>query len=145
MYLGILFGIVLFGVFFVIMLIALLLGWSDCDKGDGWPFLVITFLFGLGLWFFWDARAKVLNRAPVVSRCIRLSDGRFELIDSSLLCECGVESRYTVIKGVPNMVPDERTPCENCGATMIFHCDSSCIKTEAQIEGELSINFINAP
>lgn len=144
MYVGAVAGIYLFGIYGCVMLLSLIIGWSDSSWSERLYGGVIVCFLGLGLSLCLNSKNEVLKRQPIISSCASVGD-RFMLVDSTLRCKNGEAPRYTVIKKEAKMMPNEQTPCENCGKTMIHHYDISCTKTDEQLNYESLIDWMNAP
>lgn len=144
MYEGAIAGMYLFGIYGGLLLFSYLVGWTDSSCSER-VFVGIVILF-MGLLFLlcWNSKNEVLKRQPVISSCVSVGN-KFEMVDSTLRCKSGEDPRYTVMKEERKMVPNEPTPCENCGKTMIHHCDVSCVKTDKQLKSEALIDWMNAP
>lgn len=137
-------GMYLFGIYGGILFFSFLIGWSDSSWKE--RLYVGTVILFLGFFFLlcWNSKNEVLKRKPVISSCVKVGN-EFEMVDSTLRCKSGEEPRYTVMKEERKMVQNEPTNCENCGKTMIHHCDVSCVKTDKQLRSEALVDWMNAP
>lgn len=116
---------VIFGIFGGVLLIALILGWSDLDWSVSWlPILLAIIYVGLGFGICLIAKNEVLKREPVISSVIT-RNGLYEMTDSTLRCRAKA-TRYTVLK--KEKIMDINDTCVHCGNILIQHVDSSCIK-----------------
>lgn len=149
MYEGAIAGMYLFGIYGSVMFFALIIGWSEFEEwSDRLIVCIITVFLIIGFVFCWKAKREALNRKPVISSCFVICDeGRikYQMVDSTLRCKTGEPSRYTVVKTERKMDPNEQAPCLYCGKTLIHHCDSSCRKTEQELESERMIDYMNSP
>ncbi len=144
MYEGAIAGMCLSGIYLGLILVSFLVGWSDTSWKERTGFCVIILFWGIVFASCWNSKNEVLKRQPVISSCVSVGN-RFVMVDSTLRCKSGEEPRYTVMKEERKMVPNEQVPCENCGKTMIHHCDVSCVKTDKQLKSEALIDWMNAP
>lgn len=133
------------GFFAILMLICLLIQWSDSSWSDKFFYSTIILFLGIGFCLSLGKMNRVLTRVPVISSCIPIGDNHYEIVDSTLRCKRGLEPRYKVIKSKCKIESNEQTPCENCGKIMIEHYDISYQKTDADIENESIVDWMNAP
>lgn len=149
MYTGAIAGMILFGAFGVLALFTLIAGWSEMESwGDKVTLGLFTLVLVLGFVFFLYAAENAKNREPVISSCDTIRDGsqiKYLMTDSTLRCYPGKDQRYSVMKSEAIIMPDEQTPCRNCDKTMLFHNDSSSVKTEEEIEAEIRIQDMAFP
>ena len=133
----------LFGIYGGILLLSILIGWSDTSWKERIGGGVVFLFLGVCFAFCWDSKNNVLKRRPVISSCIMVRGG-YLMVDSTLCCKNG-EDRYTVIKAERKMAANEQTRCEKCGQIMIYHYDASCVKTDKELETERWIDYMNDP
>lgn len=148
MYEGAIAGLYLFGIYGSILLFAIIIGWSDGEWPERLGSCVLLAFLIIGFLLCWHAKIEVFKRKPVISSCLVIFDeGRtkYQMVDSTLRCKTGEPPRYTVVKTERKMEPNEQTPCLHCGKTLIHHCDSSCRKTEKELEAERMIDYMNSP
>ena len=145
MYFSALAGMYLCGIYGAMFLIVLVICWSDNSWSERSFLAVIVLFFGLGFGACENEKNKVLNRIPTISSCVSVGDGRFAMVDSTLRCKCGLEPRYTVVKSEAKLVPNEQSPCVNCGKTMVYHYDITCTETDEEREFQTWVDYMNAP
>ncbi len=143
MYEGAVAGMYFFGIYGGVILIALILGWSDTDWSESWlPTLLAIIYVGVGFGVCLNAKNEVLKREPVMSSVIT-RNGIYEMTDSTLRCKRGKAPRYTVLKN--KKIMDKNDTCVHCGNIFIHHVDSSCVKTDEELEAESMIDYMNYP
>ena len=137
-------GLFFCGFFGILMLIGLLIQWSDSSWSDKFFYSTIILFLGISFCWFLGKMNLVLTRKPVISSCV-IMRGKYLMVDSTLRCKNGEDPRYTVIKAERNMEPNEQTCCEHCTKIMVEHYDISCNKTDAELEAESIVDWMNAP
>lgn len=144
MYTASILGLILFAIYGGLMLLGLPLGWSDQTWSERLSYCFITLVLLSGFGYCWYTKNEALNRSPVISSCNSIGD-RYEMVDSTLRCKNGLESRFTVVKKEPKIEINEQSPCKNCGHLMLFHFDIASVKTDKEAEAQERIEYMNAP
>lgn len=135
-------------IYFSVFFGGLIIRWLDRFEWPGWLYSGVMTIFLAGVIFCVNEREKVLKRQPVISSCSVISNkGRIEYLmaDSTLRCKSGEHPRYSVVKSDHKMQPNEQTPCIHCAKPMVNHVDSSCRRTEQEIESRLIIQDMLRP
>lgn len=142
MYAGAIAGMYLFAIYGGALIISIILGWRDANRSEAWPSLLVVLFLGFGFGYYWYGKNQAQKREPIISKC-DYKNGYFEMTDSTLRCERAKEPRFTVLKS--KMTMDKNDTCVYCGKIVKEHVDSSCVKTDEELEAERWIDYLNDP
>lgn len=149
MYEGACAGLFLTGFYGLLALIPLIFGWRELeDWSSRFILSVYSLICIVGFGHCWNAKNVALERNGVISSCIEIREGIYQITDSTLRCNHYKDypERYTILKQTRTISVDDQHKCLNCNKIMRNHVDDAkCTKTYDEIQAELMIDYLTAP